>query len=107
MGKQRGTDGLYTWTKRRVSRGTARCPMGQRQTRSVGGLAGSWKERPFHRDGYYFINIDLLKQISRKLRNQIKMRIKNKCFFYNLSNYKINVDEEFLKFVLYLYLQNC
>lgn len=36
-----------------VSRGTARCPMGQRQTRSVGGLAGSWKERPFHRDGYY------------------------------------------------------
>jgi len=29
---------------------------------------------------YYFIDVDLLKQISRKSRNKIEMRIENKCF---------------------------
>ncbi len=54
----------------------------------------------------YFINVDLLKQINYKLKNKIEMRIKSKYFFYNLFNYKINVNEELFKLVLCLYLQN-
>ena len=53
MGKQRGTDGLYTWRKRRDGRRAAPCPNGARQTRSDGRLAGSRNRPPFRRPLLY------------------------------------------------------